>query len=169
MRKTTYWFKFADAITTSAPVKSREDSAEAEVECIQNWSEANQMTLHLSKTWEIVVHGGSMKPLPAPIVGIERKSWLKLLAVTFQENPCGWDLHIDDLLSNASERMYILRVCRCYGYSADQLSKLFDSLIMSPLYYCIEVLVLCTPKEIFGSYRQVFPAGLSLWIYDKEF
>ena len=81
--------KFAD-ITTSAPVKSRSDSAEAEVESIQNWSEANQMTLNLSKTWEMVVHGGSMRPLPAPIVGIERKSWLKLLGVTFQENPCCW-------------------------------------------------------------------------------
>ena len=51
------------------------------------------------------------------------------------------DLHIDDLLSKASGRMYILRVCtcRCYGYSADQLSELFDSLIMSLFYYCIEV------------------------------
>ena len=88
--------KFADDITTSAPVKSRSDSAEAEVESIQNWSEANQMTLNLSKTWEMVVHGGSMRPLPASIVGIERKSWLKLLGVTFQENPCCWDLHIDD-------------------------------------------------------------------------
>ena len=87
----------------------------------------------------MVVHCGSMKPLPAPIVGIERKSWLKLLGVTFQENPCCWDLHIDDILSKASGRMYILRVCRCYGYSADQLSKLFDSLIMSLFYYCIEV------------------------------
>ncbi|CAB4009901.1 Hypothetical predicted protein [Paramuricea clavata] len=79
--------KFADDITTSAPVKSGSDSAEAEVESIQNWSEANQMTLNVSKTWEMVVHGGSMKPLPAPIVGNERKSWLKLLGVTFQENP----------------------------------------------------------------------------------
>ncbi|CAB4021796.1 Hypothetical predicted protein, partial [Paramuricea clavata] len=95
--------KFADDITTSAPVKSGWDSAEAEVESIQNWSEATQITLNLSKTWEMVVHGGSMKPLPAPIVGIERKSWLKLLGVTFQENrPCCWDFHIDDLLSKAS-------------------------------------------------------------------
>ncbi len=62
--------KFADDITTSAPVKSGSDSAEAEVESIQNWSEANQMTLNLSKTWEMVVHGRShVKPLPAPIVG----------------------------------------------------------------------------------------------------
>ena len=131
--------KFADDITTSAPVKSGSDSAEAEAESIQNWSEANQMTLNLSKTWEMVVHCGSVKLLPAPIAGINRKSWLKLLGVTFQENPCCWDLHIDDLLSKASGRMYILRVCRCYGYSADQLNKLFDSLIMSLFYYSIEV------------------------------
>ena len=44
--------KFADDITTSAPVKSRSDSAAAEVESIHNWSEANQMTLNLSKTWD---------------------------------------------------------------------------------------------------------------------
>ena len=130
--------KFADDITTSAPVKSGLDSAEAETESIQNWSEANQMTLNLSKTWEMVVHCGSMKPLPAPIAGINRKSWLKLLGVTFQEDPCCWDLHIDDLLSKASGRMYILRVCRCYCFSADQLNKLFESLIMSLFYYSIE-------------------------------
>ena len=62
--------KFVDDITTSAPVKSRSDSAEDEVESIQNWSDANQMTLNLSKTWEMVVHGGSMRPFPVPIVGI---------------------------------------------------------------------------------------------------
>ena len=64
----------------------------------------------------------------------------KVKKAQLQENPCCWDLHIDDLLSKASGRMYLLRVCRCYGYSADQLSKLFDSLIMSLFYYCIEVL-----------------------------
>ena len=161
--------KFADDITTSAPVKSRSDSAEAEVESIQNWSEANQMTLNLSKTWEMVVHGGSMKLLPARIVGIERKSWLKLLGVTFQENPCCWDIHIDDLLSKASRRMDILRVCRCYGYSADQLSKLFDSLVMSLFYYCIEVRGSTLQNKYLDRIDKFFPAGLSLWIYDKEY
>ena len=87
----------------------------------------------------MVVHCGSMKPLPAPIAGINRKSWLKLLGVTFQENPCCWDLHIDDLLSKASGHMYILRVCRCYGYSADELNKLFELLIMLLFYYSIKV------------------------------
>ena len=102
-------------------------------------------------------------------IGIERKSWLKLLGVTFQENPCCWDLHIDDLLSKASGRMYILRVCRCYGYSEDQLSKLFDSLILSLFYYCIEVWGSALQKKYLERIDKFFPAGLSLWIYDKEY
>ena len=97
-----------------------------------------------------------MRPLPAPIVGIERKSWLKLLGVTFQENPCCWDLHIDDLLSKASGRMYIMRVCGRYDYSADQLSKLFDSLIMSLFYYCIEVWGSALQKKYFDRIDKFF-------------
>ena len=46
--------KFADDITASSPAKSGLDSASAEAEGIQNWSETNQMTLNLSKTWEMV-------------------------------------------------------------------------------------------------------------------
>ena len=71
--------KFADDITASAPVKSGLDSASAEAEGIQNWSETNQMTLNIYKTWEMVVQSGSTKPLPTPNVGIEQKSWLKCL------------------------------------------------------------------------------------------
>ena len=35
--------------------------------------------------------------------------------------------------------MYIIRICRFYGYSKDQISKLFDSLILSLILYGIEV------------------------------
>lgn len=70
---------------------------------------------------------------------ISRKSWLKLLGVTFQEDVTNWDIHIDDMLSKASSRMYILRVCKSYGYSKDQLNNLFNSLVMSVFLYGIEV------------------------------
>ena len=71
--------------------------------------------------------------------GIKRKSWLKLLGVTFQEDVTNWDIHIDNMLSKASSRMYILRVCKSYGYSKDQLNNLFNSLVMSVFLYGIEV------------------------------
>ena len=87
----------------------------------------------------MVISKGSLKQLPPPIDGIKRKKWLDLLGVTFQDDLCCWDLHVDKLLSKASGRMYILRVCRSYGYSRDQLTKLFQTLISSLFTYAIEV------------------------------
>ena len=71
--------KFADDITASAPVKSGLNSASAEAEGILNWSETNQMTLNIYKTWEMVIKHGKRYGVPTPIVGIEQKSWLKCL------------------------------------------------------------------------------------------
>ena len=87
----------------------------------------------------MVISKGSLKQLPPPIDGIKRKKWLVLLGVTFQDDLCCWDLHVDKLLSTASGRMYILRVCRSYGYSRDQLTKLFETLILSLFTCAIEV------------------------------
>ena len=87
----------------------------------------------------MLIYGKTTKPNPRPVPGTERKSWLKLLGIIFQENPCCWDLHVDKLIAKASSRQYILRVCKFYGYSQDQLYKLFDSLILSLFAYGLEV------------------------------
>ena len=73
-------------------------------------------------------------PLPYPIAGIEQKQSLKLLGMTFQDDPNSWYLHIDNLLSKAVSRMYILCVCKSYGYSSDHLNKLLESLIFLIFY-----------------------------------
>ena len=87
----------------------------------------------------MVAHGRISKPLPSLVHGIERKSWLRLLSIIFQVNPSDWDLHVDRLLRKASSRLYILHVCKCFGYPTEQLTKLFDLLIMSLFLYGIEV------------------------------
>lgn len=133
--------KYADDITLSVPVKGDvpDQSAVAEVENIQRWATVNKMKLNLSKTWEMVAKGKTTKTLPEPITSIERKSELKLLGVTFNQDLTNWDTHIDSLLHKASSRLYILRVCKFYGYSLDELSTLFNSLILSLFMYAIEV------------------------------
>jgi len=68
-----------------------------------------------------------------------RKSSLKLLGVTFQSDPCNWDLHLDSVLSKASSRLHILRVCKFYGLPLDHLHILFSSLILPTLTYAVEV------------------------------
>ena len=73
------------------------------------------MQLNFKKTWEMRIKGKSSKALPAPLAFIERKPSLKLLGVTFQSDPCNWDLHLDSL------------------------HILFTSLILSILTYAVEV------------------------------
>ena len=60
------------------------------------------LPVHLTNTWEMVVYGRIFKPLPPLVQGVERKSWLRLLGIIFQENPSDWDLHVDSLLCKAS-------------------------------------------------------------------
>ena len=64
---------------------------------------------------------------------------LRILGVTLQDNPCNWDLHFEEMLRKASGRMYIMRVCKYYGLSLEQLDLLFDSLIMSIFTFAIEL------------------------------
>ena len=103
------------------------------------WASENRMTLNMSKTWEMVVRGRTNKLPPPQIYNIERKSWLNLLGMLLQDDPCNWDMLVDNLLSKAASRMYILKVCRPYGYTKENSNLLFESLIQSLFYYGIEV------------------------------
>ena len=101
--------KFADDLTLSIPVKSgvsNSNSAANEVQSIVEWTIVNRMQLNFKKTWEMLLKGKSTKALAAPLVFIERKPSLKLLGVTFQSDPCNWDLHLDNILSKASSRLH---------------------------------------------------------------
>ena len=64
------------------------------------------MKLNQSKTKELVIRGRSTLPPLEPIVTIKRVSYLKLLGVTFQDNPTNWDKHFDDLMERALKRMH---------------------------------------------------------------
>ena len=46
---------------------------------------------------------------------------------------------IDYLLSKISSRLYIIRICKYYGYFIENLDLLFQSLILSVFTYTIEV------------------------------
>ena len=58
--------------------------------------------------------------------------------MTFNELLCNWDTHFDHMISKASSRLRILRVCNHYGYPLQELTLLFDSLIMSLFSFPIE-------------------------------
>ncbi len=68
--------KFADDLTIRAPVKTTGDSVVGEVRNIK-------LLINMSKTWEMIVRGRTMKPLPLEMDGIERKNWLKISRTGF--------------------------------------------------------------------------------------
>ena len=97
------------------------------------------MALNMDKTYEMIVRGKRLITVPNCIPSIKRKTWLKLLGVTLEEIPTRWDRHFEKMLSKASERTYIPRLCKYYGFTAKQLDLLFHSLIMSLFTYAIEL------------------------------
>ena len=131
--------KFADDINLGIKVTDDSDTSHMETNNIKTWAETNRMKLNLKKTWEMVIHGKIARPLPEPLPMITRKSWLKILGVTFQENPTMWDLQMNELMSRACSRLYIIRTCKYYGFSSKELDLLFHSLILSILVFGIEV------------------------------
>ena len=75
----------------------------------------------------MVLSGKSSRPLPEPIQGIKRRDWLKLLGLTFQDKPCDWNKYSQFMISKACGRLYVLRVCKLYGYSKQDTSRFADS------------------------------------------
>ena len=92
-----------------------------------------------------------------------------IYGVTFEADPVNWDTHIDHVLSKASSRLYILRVCRFYGYPKEQLDLLFQSLIISVFTYAIEVWGCCYYdkylKRIDKLFARAFKSGYCLKKY----
>ena len=81
----------------------------------------------MKKTYEMVIRSKISTPLPAAIPNIHRKTWLKILGITLENAPDKWDLQFDEMISRAAGRLYILRVCKYYGMSINQLNLLFNS------------------------------------------
>ena len=131
--------KFADDINLGIMVTDDSDASYMETNNIKIWAETNRMKRNFKKTWEMVIRGKISRPLPEPLPMITPKSWLKILGVTFQENPIMWDLQLDEIISKAYSRLYIIRTCKYYGFSRKEFDLLFHNFILPILVFGIEV------------------------------
>ena len=82
--------------------------------------------------------------------------------------PVNWDNHIDYLLSKASSRLYIIRICKYYGYSIENLDLLFQSLILSVFTYAIEVWGCTFYSEYLSRIDKLFARCYKLGYYLKQ-
>jgi len=83
---------------------------------VKAWAATNCFQLNLSKTKEIVFKQPRVQyfHMPAPLVDIEQLDCCKLLGVIFQSN-FKMDLHIQFILSQCAQRLYLLKLFALSG------------------------------------------------------
>ena len=134
-----HWI-FVDDLTTSETVSRLEHpKMQPNIINLENWSDSNYMKLSPKKCKEMCVCLLKNKPdlQPITIYGnqIERVSSHKLLGVVIQDD-LKWSSHIDMITKKGSKRLHIIRVLRCSLMPANDLLKVYPSLIRPVLEYC---------------------------------
>ena len=96
------------------------------------------MVINFSKTKEIVFHRPRpAKPIMPPcLTGIERVTVTKLLGVYLKDN-FSFSCHVDFIIKQCTQRMYVLRVLRRRGLPAAPFQAVFTALILSRIIYAI--------------------------------
>jgi len=72
--------------------------------------------------------------MPLPLDDVERVASAKLLGVIFQDNFM-MDMHVNFVLSQCNQRLYLLQLLRSQGLSTAQLDQVSQALVVSRLRY----------------------------------
>ena len=103
------------------------------------WVATNCLKLNLSKTKEIVFKRPRVQYFhmpPPPLVDTEQLDCCKLLGVIFQSN-FKMDSHIQFILSQCVQRLYLLKLLLHQGLPDAQLSVIANAVIISRLLYAL--------------------------------
>lgn len=122
--------KYVDDIILSIYRIINYDCVFEEVDFIKKWVIENKMFINLIKIKELVVRGRFKVFILIFLFGIEQVDNIKLLGVIFYYSFNNWDFYFDILLSKVGKRMYILRICKKFGYSWENFYYFFNILIM---------------------------------------
>ena len=111
---------------------------DVEFQNVKAWSATNCLKLNLSKTKEIVFKRPRVQYfyMPPPLVDIEQLDCCKLFGVIFQYN-FKMDSHIQFILSQCAQRLYILKLLLYQGLPDAQLSVIANAVIISGLLYAL--------------------------------
>jgi len=128
--------KFADDTYLIIPA-SNWTSRQAEINNIQTWATANNLSLNCTKSSEIIFVDPRRKrhiDVPPLLSDIARVDSLKILGVTFSRNLSASE-HIGNILKSCSQSMYALRLLRAHGMCEAAIQTIFRSVIIAKLTY----------------------------------
>jgi len=129
--------KYADDTTLLVPEHTDTD-IDIEFNHVKSWALNNHLTLNLTKTKEIVFKRPRVRcfHLPPAIDNIEQLDSNKLLGILLQSN-FKMDKHVLSILSQCTQRMYLLKLLKHQGMSQQQLSVIAHSIIVSRILYAL--------------------------------
>jgi len=98
----------------------------------------NFLKWHFSRTIEIVFKRPRARcfHLPPAIDNIEQLDCNKLLGVLFQSN-FKMDMHVQNILAQCTQRMYLIKLLKHQGMSQQQLAVITHSVIVSRILYAL--------------------------------
>ena len=128
--------KYADdtyLIVPAVNVKTRP----VELQNITDWATANNLTLNLGKSEEIIFNDKRRKQsfdIPSELTGLRRVHSMKILGVTIS-NGMSVSRHVDNAITACGQTLYALRVLRAHGMNDSALQLAFRAVILARLLY----------------------------------
>ncbi len=132
--------KYADDTYLIIP-GSNVDSTTQELEHIEQWARANNLTVNRAKSAEIIITGSRRRikvpgswATPPPIPGIVRNQNINMLGVTFTHTLSVSD-HVANVVQSCSRSLYTLRILKAHGMSQTVLHRIFEATTLAKLTY----------------------------------
>jgi len=140
--KSQYW-KYVDDMTFG---ENRHCHAKG---CLQDdlneftqWAENNSLKLNPAKCQALMVNFGKSMPLHTDLrIGDEPLSYVdkaKVLGLWLQ-NALKWDAQVNDMLTRANRRLFMLRTLKKFGFTQDELTIVYKSYLRPVLEYAAVV------------------------------
>ena len=129
--------KYADDTYVIIPA-ANEHSRCAELDHIQHWAKANNLTLNRQKSKEIIVtlcrRSKRAFNLPPCLSGIERVTSLKILGVTIT-GKLSMSEHVCDVVLKCAQSLHVINVLRRHGMNDHSLQAVYRSVVLAKLLY----------------------------------
>lgn len=129
--------KYADDTNLLVP-EHTDISLADEFDNVKKWASENKMVINYGKTKEIVFRRPNPRHSinPDPIACIEQVCEAKLLGVVFN-NKLAFETHVQFVLRQCNQRLYLIKLLRNQGLSRKQLNIVFQAIIVARIQYAL--------------------------------
>ena len=130
--------KFADDVNLLSPETADIDLGD-EFANICHWATLNKMDINFTKTKELVFHKPNPRSFIYPVnllPTIERVHEIKMLGITVNDS-LKFDTHVKSILSQCSQRLYLLKQLKNQGLPINKLDEVYNALIVSKIRYAL--------------------------------